>query len=536
MSERDRSEFCDHLNDWIEYLCNLIDCAEYSEATDAQGNLTKYKRQLQWLMLFREGLNASVDINFQIAMIYDGTENAVVERCHLASRYSPIQDCYRTDDPAFAAISNALDAEDLFLLQGPPGTGKTTAIVEIVLQTLRRSPRSRVLICSETHIAVDNALERLGKNLSPEQLDLLMRHKSFMPGYNPNSAVVAGVSTAERANAVWNRAFLADPTLTEALWDRLQSDRDNEPPPWLLKNLADQHQIVGVTCNQLAHLIDKDSLVFDLAIVDECSKATLPEWLMPLSVATKCILVGDHKQLPATFCAEESDVLRGLQEQQERLIRNGVIDRLFSHAPSHLRGALTTQYRMLPEIGEVISRTFYGGQLRHGRPSSSSPDIAFGWLTYCTTRRFPGQPPSRGGVLTNEIEAGLIAQELARIEGDGTRELSLAVITPYSAQERLIRDYLGITLNRGLRLEVATVDKFQGREADVVLFSFVRNHGPSRFYGDPRRLNVALSRARDRVILVGDRQYLSRQIRHVPEIEALLDLPVLNQPSVSGRR
>ena len=534
-SESSRSGFCDHLNDWIEYLCNLIDHTQNSDAPDAGGILTKYQRQLDWVILFREGLNASISINFRIADIYDGKECRSVDAGHPLPRYTPIQHCYRIDDSAFAAISKALDAEDLFLLQGPPGTGKTTAIVEIVLQTLQRNPRSRILICSETHIAVDNALERLGECLSPEHLDKLMRHKAFTVGYNVSTPVVTEVSTADRANQVWNRALSAAPALTERLWDRLRNDRDGEPPPWLLKNLADQQQIVGVTCNQLAHLIDKDSLVFDLALVDECSKATLPEWLMPASVATKCILVGDHKQLPATFCAEEIDVLRTLQEQQELLIRNGVIDRLFAHAPADLRGALTTQYRMRPEIGEVISRAFYEGQLSHGRPPSSSADSAFGWLTYCTTARFPAQPPSHGGVLTNEIEAGLIARELSRLARDRTQQCTLAVITPYRAQAQLIKDYLALASDscRGLRVEVATIDAFQGREADIVLFSFVRNHGSSRFYGDPRRLNVALSRAKDRVILVGDRQYLSGQSCQVPALEHLLDLPVLNQADIS---
>jgi ATP-dependent RNA/DNA helicase IGHMBP2 len=65
--------------------------------------------------------------------------------------------------------------------------------------------------------------------------------------------------------------------------------------------MADKHRIIGVTCNQIAHLLDEESLPFDLAIVDECSKATLPEWLMAMSVARKCVLVGDHKQLPPPF-------------------------------------------------------------------------------------------------------------------------------------------------------------------------------------------------------------------------------------------
>ena len=506
------------------------DCPE-SRSSDA----TKYQRQLEWLLAFREGLNASIDINFILAHIYHGSSSVETEtgpRRH--DPIQPLQPCYKGDSQAFAVIERALDAKDLFFLQGPPGTGKTTAIVEIVLQTLRCNPKARILICSETHVAVDNALDRLSVCLEPDQINLLMRHKQFSKGYQFDAPELESAVTGARAHQAWSDALEFAPDLTRRLRQRLPGGQEAEEkvPSWLRRNLADRHQIIGVTCNQLAHLIDTRSLVFDLAIVDECSKATLPEWLMPLSVADKGILVGDHKQLPPTFCSEEIEVLKDLQDHQERLIRNGVIDRLFEQAPPVHKGTLTTQYRMRPEIGEVVSQAFYDGQLCHGRtPNPYANDAAIGWLTYHTKRRFPDQgTPS--GALRNPIEAKSIARALARLADDlpnGQPKPSVAVITPYRAQKFLIQKHLPNHLMEKLHIEIDTVDAFQGREADVVLFSFVRNHGSARFYGDSRRLNVALSRAKDRILLVGSLDYLRDKASHIPALNLLCELPVLER-------
>ena len=529
--------FGEHLNDWVEYLVALLDRTQASDYPESKADGIKYKhkRQLEWVLAFRKGLNASININFTLAHLYHGdfTVNAETK----LRRHEPMQRYYEGDSPAFATIERALNAKDLFLLQGPPGTGKTTAIVEMVLQTLRHNPKARILICSETHVAVDNALDRLSACLDPGQIGHLMRHEKFK-GDQFDVPELENTVTAARANQAWSEALEFAPDLTRRLLQRL-CEGPEKVPAWVRRNLADRYQVIGVTCNQLANLIDTRSLAFDLAIVDECSKATLPEWLMPLSVASKGILVGDHKQLPPSFCSEETEVLKDLQDHQERLIRDGVIDRLFKQAPPAHKGALTTQYRMRPQIGEVVSQAFYDGQLRHGRKPSPSlstesgqlHDEPIGWLTYRTECRFPAH---QGGPLTNTIEVKLIARALARLAADlpdGEPPPSVAVITPYRAQKFLIREHLSGHLVKKLHIEIDTVDAFQGREADVVLFSFVRNQGSARFYGDPRRLNVALSRAKERILLVGSLDYLSGKAKahDIRALSLLCELPVLEQ-------
>ena len=529
---KNQSESCfiSHLDDWIAYLSLLLDRSDErsqlatrkEEKDNIRNERVKYERQLRWTLGFRQGCNVSNRHNLTITSIYANRfEGAAPE--HTVD-YIPILPCYNRGDHAFTQIEKALEAPHLFLLQGPPGTGKTTAIVEIVLQTLRANPEARILIASETHVAVDNAIDRLSAAMGDDLIDTVMRYPSFSKGYHFENPMVDKANYEEKANHVWNAAYRNVPDLTQRLWNRLE-ERSGRIPKWLGKNLVDRHQIVGVTCNQMEHIVDIESAPFDLAIVDECSKATLPEWLMPLSVARKAVLVGDHKQLPPTFCTEESDILSDMSHHQKRLIRDGVIDKLFEQAPEWMVGTLLTQYRMQPNIGELISTAFYKGRLQHGREQVVDASTNFGWLTYTSEQICPAK---KGGELANHQEVAVIEQALRQLAAEvgGKESVSVAVITPYRAQSRLLKKQLMHYNQQGLNLEIDTVDAFQGRQADVVFFSFVRNTGSSQFYGDARRLNVALSRAKDRLYLVGCTRYVEQQRNH-KVLMTLAKLPVL---------
>ncbi|MDN7894382.1 AAA domain-containing protein [Burkholderia cepacia] len=557
------TDLLEHIDDWLEYLSALC-----KEAADI-GTRRKYGRQLKYVVRFRCGANCNIAHNLLLTHYYatsrpapqsatvlavDGASNFAGGRRRIGSnanelrsvlpssmsivRTPPIQSCYLGDTHAYDQVAKALASEDLFFLQGPPGTGKTTAIVEIVLQTLRHRPNARILITSETHTAVDNALDRLTQLLDVELLTQVLRYPRFGATQLENPAAELAAAH-ERANALWHKAHAAAPELTEHLWQRLprkEPDEDGREslPRWMVRQLADKHQIVGVTCNQIDHLLDVDSEPYDLVVVDECSKATLPEWLMALSVARKCVLVGDHRQLPPTFCEEESEVLDGMDERKAVLIRDGVIERLFQNLPMDRKGVLLRQYRMLPHIGKVVSELFYGGKLQHDRQSSNGSFQDFGWLTYeAPGLRVPAQSHGERKVLVNAMEIELIIERLrimhcALVESASeapARRVTVAVITPYRAQCRELRKIIErLGFGDRMAIEIDTVDAFQGRQADVVVFSFVRTNGPARFFADDRRLNVALSRARDCVYLVGDLRYL--RSRRIPAIDALAGLPV----------
>lgn len=594
-------DLIDHIDDWLEYLVKLVGM------TDDPITRKKYERQIKYVTRFRCGANCNVSHNVTLAKYYleqatagDGetggrkssqtsssrSRNEVVaEFAELGLHDSmvidapaPVQECYLSDTYAYSQIQKALACEDIFFLQGPPGTGKTTAIVEIILQTLRSKPDARILITSETHVAVDNALDRLTMHLNGDQMKMVMRYPRFAISSLENPAAVQ-VQALDRADAAWRQALSVAPELTSRLWQKLDKGRERdgnlELPRWLIRNLADRHQIIGVTCNQLDHFMDKDSDMFDLAIVDECSKATMPEWLMSLTVARKCVLVGDHKQLPPTFCQEESEALSELNEAQEKLIRDGVIERIFENFPESMKGTLLKQYRMLPEIGMFISKHFYANGLEHSRTKGNGLFEHFAWLTYDSKNY--DVPPERGSerkTLVNQREIQIIVDRLAlmhqqiseaiaancaaepsscadadlggvMLDADGIsasltqsekresyfsegKRLSVAVITPYRAQCKQLRLTLTkLNFSEHLTIEVDTVDAFQGRQADVVFFSFVRTVGPATFYADDRRMNVAISRARDCVYLVGSIDYISR--KRLPALTALAGRPVLSK-------
>lgn len=568
-------DLIDHIDDWLEYLVKLV------EMTDDQKTRKKYERQIKYLVRFRCGANCNVAHNIILAKYYLalGDENAtrdtssgMSEKSQAALEIaemglsasmaihatSPVQPCYLKDAYAYSQIQKALACEDIFFLQGPPGTGKTTAIVEIILQTLQSKPDARILITSETHVAVDNALDRLTEHLSDTELAMVMRYPRFMVATLENPKA-SEVQAFDRADAVWRQALTAAPLLTERLWHKLdrgrkKDDGSDDLPRWLIRNLADRHQIIGVTCNQIDHFMDKDSGMFDLAIVDECSKATMPEWLMALIVARKCVLVGDHKQLPPTFCQEECEALSELGGAQEKLIRDGVIERIFDNFPARMKGTLLKQYRMLPEIGTFISQHFYNNGLDHSRTKGNGLFEHFAWLTY-DSRNY-NVPPERGNdrkTLINHREIQIIVDRLALMHEqireakaadlgeeafstdeqrevffDQKKRLSVAVITPYRAQcKQLRRALASLDFAQHLTIEVDTVDAFQGRQADVVFFSFVRTVGPATFYADDRRMNVAISRARDCVYLVGSIDYI--RSKRLPALTALAGRPVLSK-------
>lgn len=524
-----QANFLRHIDDWIEYLCLLI--GRMKEPREK----VKYQRQLRWVLGFRQGTNSSLIHNNIIAALYANVGFDTARLIENSNTYIPIQDCYKKDPQgnAFKQIEKAMACESLFLLQGPPGTGKTTAIVEVVLQTLKLNPSARILITSETHVAVDNALDRLSREFKDESFSIMMRYQKFSDSTELENPLVKNVEASTLHDKVWNTALERTPILTERLWQRLAKLENREGVPrWLARNLSDTHQVIGVTCNQIEHLIDEFSQSFDLAIIDECSKATMPEWMMAMSVAQKCLLVGDHKQLPPTFCSEESEALSELEGYQERLIRDGVIDRMFSNAPQEIKGTLLTQFRMQPNIGDFISKEFYNGELIHYQQQTVDPTLNFGWLTYETQKLFPKPHLSNDKkILDNKIEVEIIKQKLTLLSKEHSSSknktpLDIAIITPYKAQKSALKKMVQKLNFNNMIIEIDTVDAFQGKEASVVFFSFVRNNGSAQFYGDARRLNVALSRGKSHLYLVGHYQYLGKQ--KIQALRSLSNLSVLS--------
>ena len=238
--------------------------------------------------------------------------------------------------------------------------------------------------------------------------------------------------------------------------------------------------------------------MFDVAIIDEVCKATLPEILAPMIIARKAVLLGDPKQLPPVFCSEERQIIRQLEKCH--LNRYMYIDSLFENSDKVLM--LDKQYRMSNQIGEMISTLFYDGYLKNGRDEDSIDPLS--WITYTPTQQWPTtqEENSEKPRIFNKDECIIIVDLVTEIR-NSRPEITIGIITPYRAQTTLLREMI----QQSDKIKIDTVDGFQGKERDVIIFSVTRTTGSYRFLADTRRLNVALSRAKDSIIIVGDTKY-----------------------------
>jgi len=247
---------------------------------------------------------------------------------------------------------------------------------------------------------------------------------------------------------------------------------------------------------------------FPLALVDEATQAIEPLTLLAFLRADRVVLAGDHRQLAPTVLSPEA---------AKGGLGRSLFERLVAVYPGVHR-MLREQYRMNDVLMSLISQDFYQGQLR-AHPSVSTRRLAdvlpagtsidappFLFLD-TAGKGFEEAQEARSESYDNRGEAGLVEARVRRLLAAGLRPEALAVITPYRGQVALLQTAL-----EGTGVEVDTVDAFQGREAEVVLVSCVRSNPEGRlgFLTDLRRMNVALSRARRHLFLVGDSATLGR--------------------------
>ena len=288
--------------------------------------------------------------------------------------------------------------------------------------------------------------------------------------------------------------------------------------------IGNSAQVIAATCLYSGKLFRGDgngtarspSVNFDWAIVDEAGRATVPEVLVPIVRSDRTILVGDERQLPPMvdqMLNEESGVSSDGHSLETSLFQS-LVEQMEGSDHSHL-ASLRTQYRMHPAIGGLVSTVFYDGILKNGVPKSRRR--TFDWMpapvTWVSTSSLPNRSETRSDEsFANTAEADIVLALLERIElrcRERRRRPSVGVITGYSAQVERLTAHIDLADSdrwRNIQVEIATVDSFQGRECDVVIYSTVRSNPNHRigFLQDYRRINVALSRARELLVIVGD--------------------------------
>jgi serine/threonine protein kinase/flagellar biosynthesis GTPase FlhF len=557
-----------------------------------------------------------------------------------------------------AVIKAALASADVFKVEGPPGTGKTTFIAELILQFLKRNPGKRVLLTSQTHIAVDNAIEKVVQFRSDLRITRVgFQESKVAPSVHPHLLVnrlepwrqrtrreserfvtqfakragfdstkiqqgidvglllqarlelqqiekreaevetalqtvraeffakdergesTADADRAELLNSELDRLREELNELREARQKRAQAKRDAEKEfqrkypadKDLIRESNDELSVwrdglVGASplaqrisglfslqaewlqrftrdddCAEII-LLDSDLIAgtcigitsgdtedegYGLCIVDEASKATLPEALVPMIRSERWVLVGDQRQLPPfvdvalrnpRFFADnriDSEIVK------ETLLAR--LDRL--ELPAHSQAMLTQQHRMVPAIGNLVSTIFYGGKLESvHNPDREIPDslgavVSAPVAWFSTSREKYRREQSPNGSFFNPLESEWTATLLGRLEfyharstqpKNATRKkLKVAVLTGYAAQRGHLTQRIADESCPNLEIECHTVDSYQGREADVVIFSITRSniHGRAGFLSSLERINVALSRARYALWIIGDADF-----------------------------
>ena len=271
----------------------------------------------------------------------------------------------------------------------------------------------------------------------------------------------------------------------------------------VVERLLDAAQIVCATTTGL----DGDLLrgrTFDWCIMDEASQSTEPGVWIPLQYAHRLILAGDHCQLPPTVISPEA-VAEGFNVS--------MLERLVKQSGVGISRRLTVQYRMHQAIMAFSSEEFYENSLTAGPAVANHlladlPGISLNELTQTPVHfidtagaSYDEQVEPEGESRFNPLEAELVIRKVQDLLDSGLAPVDIGVISPYSAQVRLLRERLKLP-----GMEIDSVDGFQGREKEAVVVSLVRSNpdGEIGFLGDVRRMNVALTRARRKLVVVGD--------------------------------
>ena len=428
----------------------------------------------------------------------------------LAAQANHTGELNSSQSEAFAkAMQNRLS-----LIQGPPGTGKTHTAVRI-LAAWARNGAGPVLAVADSNVAVDNLLEglleqgvkaiRLGQPVKVREALRDATMAAQMEEHHLREDVETLISLNEDAmrrlpSLKGKEKGLAHRDINKG-WKDVRHIENQ-----MRDDILEHAQVICATCVGAGDLL-LDSRRFPLVLVDEATQATEPASLIPLTKGARhVVMVGDHHQLPPTVISRRAEN-EGLScSLFERLMALG--------APSTI---LTTQYRMHPVIREWPSERFYGGQLEDGVSAEERPAPAgFVWPDWDAPVAFIPVEGSEdtspdGASKQNMDEAGLAVRVVDMLlSGGDVTPSDIGVVTPYSGQVRLLNDLFESAGGREEHeryhgLEIKTVDGYQGREKDVIVLSAVRANeaGEMGFLTDRRRLNVAITRARRGLILLG---------------------------------
>lgn len=443
------------------------------------------------------------------------------------------------------AINFALNESPISIIHGPPGTGKTFTIIEIIKQAIfNRS--ERVLVCGPSNISVDTILERLSpdfhekgrkKTKDPSQL-IRIGHPARLSQKNlshsldvlskTNSSDILNDIETDIKDTLKNIKKCRKKYERKALYQELKQFKKElkQREGKIITDLLLGAKVVtctlhGAGSRELLSIykdqhFNRDNPFFDTIIIDEVSQSLEPQCWIPIINhlgIKRLIIAGDNMQLPPTIKTLDSDVKVDFNTTAN--LEQTLFDRLVTQLNGNeFKRLLDTQYRLNQDIMEFPSKVLYEGKLKPfeankyisltdlpGVETDDDTELTCIWMDTQGGEYQEQTNEDENNSKYNESEIAMVNEHVNKLISLGVAAKDIGIISPYNAQVSMLKR----TLNYG-DLEINTVDGFQGREKEVIVISLVRSNdqGEIGFLKDKRRLNVAMTRPKRQLFVVGD--------------------------------